>query len=388
MKKELQFFTVAELCEGFIYSRKEGKGLFGLGGRLTIQPEFQRNYIYADGKRDAEVIRSVLNEYPLGLLYFNQLDDGRLEVLDGQQRITSLGRFVVGDFGIIDENKIPRYFRDMEEKQDLILNTVLPVYVCLPASGEELRRWFEKVNIQGVEINDQERRNAYYSGSFVTLAKREFSNSENANVQMWSNYIRGAVNRQQFLERALDWVSDGKIDEYMLAHRRDNNIDELLTHFNEVIGWIDSIFTEVRPEMKGQEWGRLYKIYKDCPHIYNKEALNAEVERLFADEYVSNKRGIYEYVLGGCEDDSILNIRVFDKSQKATMYARQTAEAKANGHSNCPDCVLEGKANANKIWAQNEMDADHITAWSKGGATNLENGQMLCIHHNRLKGNK
>lgn len=386
MKKELKFYTVAQICEGFVYSRKETKGLFGLNGQLTIQPEFQRNYIYIEGKRDAEVIRSVLNEYPLGLFYFNQLDDGRLEVLDGQQRITSLGRFVTGDFGLL-ENGVPKYFCDMAERQQLILNMELPVYVCQPATAEELRRWFEVVNIKGIEINNQERRNAYYSGPFVTLAKQEFSNSQNAKVQRWSSYIKGAVNRQDFLERAIDWVSDGKIDEYMLRHRYDDSIEELTTHFNEVISWVDTVFTEVRPEMKGLEWGRLYNTYKNRPEVYDKETINKKVTMLYADESVENKRGIYEYVLGGCVDVKLLKIRIFQKNDIATMYTRQTSDAKVLGKSNCPDCVIEGKANKSKIWALKEMEADHVTAWSKGGATKMKNGQMLCKHHNRLKGN-
>lgn len=389
MKKELVTYTVAQLCEGFIYSRKEGKGLFGLNGRLTIQPQFQRNYIYADGKKDAEVIKSIVKGYPLGLLYFNKLPDGRLEVLDGQQRITSLGRFVTGDFGVFfDGSQIPKYFVDMEERKDLILNTELLCYECEPESSEELRRWFEVVNMPGVEITPQERRNAYNSGPFVDLAKAEFSNSMNSNIQMWSNYIKGAANRQEILERALDWVSDGHIDEYMLRHRYDDNIEELKNHFNEVIDWIDKIFDSVRTEMRGLEWGRLYKEYKDRPEIYNKTVVNAKIEQLFADEYVTNKKNIYEYVLGGCVNDTLLNIRVFDKTQKTILYNRQTAEAKEKGISNCPDCVLEGKVNKSRIWDIKDMEADHIKAWSKGGATDLENGQMLCIHHNKLKGNR
>ena len=276
----------------------------------------------------------------------------------------------------------------MEEKKELILNTKLLCYECEPESSEELRRWFEVVNMPGVEINPQERRNAYNSGPFVTLAKAEFSNSKNSNIQMWSNYIKGVANRQDFLERALDWVSDGHIDEYMLRHRYDDNIDELKTHFNEVIDWVDSIFESVKPEMRGLDWGRLNKDYKDRPEIYNKAALNAKIEKLFADECVTNKKNIYEYVLSGCENDSLLNIRVFDKTQKAILYNRQTAQAKEKGISNCPDCVIESKANKSRIWDIKEMEADHIKAWSKGGPTNLDNGQMLCIRHNRLKGNK
>ena len=174
----------------------------------------------------------------------------------------------------------------------------------------------------------------------------------------------------------------------MLRHRFDDNIDELKTHFEEVIDWIDKLFDQVRNEMRGLEWGRLYKDFKDNPEIYNKPVINAKIDQLFADERVTNRKNIYEYVLGGCEKDYLLNIRVFDKTQKTLMYERQTLEAKQKGVSNCPDCVLENKANKFRIWDIKDMEADHITAWSKGGPTDLENGQMLCIRHNRIKGNK
>ena len=222
--------TVKDICKGFVYNELEGKGLFGLSGRLTIQPEYQRNYIYADGKKDVAVIKSILNGYPLGLIYFNKVSEDNLEVLDGQQRITSIGRYVTKKFAIIDENGMQQYFDGIAaDKQKKILETKLLIYEC-EGEESEIKEWFKTINIAGVPLNDQELNNAIFSGPFVTLGKEEFSNSQNANVQKWSAYIKGNVNRQQFWERALDWVSNGNIVDYMSRHRYDNNITKMWRH--------------------------------------------------------------------------------------------------------------------------------------------------------------
>ena len=208
MKTTLQTeITIKDICDGFVYNELEGKGLFGLSGKLTIQPEYQRNYIYADGKRDVAVIESILNGYPLGLIYFNKINDDNLEVLDGQQRITSFGRFVTNKFAIKDQNGMEQYFSGIaKDKQDKILNTKILIYEC-EGTETEIKEWFKTINIAGVPLNNQELLNAIYSGPFVTLAKEEFSNSTNAKIQKWSAYVSGSANRQEFLERALDWVS-------------------------------------------------------------------------------------------------------------------------------------------------------------------------------------
>ena len=378
--------TVEALCEGFVYNELEGKGLFGLGGRLTIQPEYQRNYIYADGRRDVAVIRSVLRGYPLGLIYFVQTADGRYEVLDGQQRITSLGRYVRGHFAIIDAEGVPQYFSGLNAAQQrTILSTPLLIYVC-EGTEQEIKQWFETINIAGIPLNEQEKRNAIYSGPFVTAAKAVFSNSQNAHVQKWSAYVKGDVKRQAFLERALDWVSQGHISEYMSAHRRDTDCGALCTYFDAVINWAATVFPCVEREMQGLEWGRLYEEYHARP--YNPQDVLAHVRRLYADPYVTQKRGIFEYILGGCRDTHLLQVRVFDDVTKRAVYARQTQEAQAQGVSNCPLCALGHDANRERIWRLAEMDADHVTAWSKGGTTSAANCQMLCRTHNHAKGNR
>ena len=251
--------TISDIIDGFEYNEYEGKGLFGLGGKLTIQPEYQRNYIYADGKRDVAVIDSILKGYPIGLLYFNKTGEDTYEVLDGQQRITSVGRFIRGKFAWVDPNGHEQFYDGLAAPlKEKILEAPMLIYVC---EGEEpeIKDWFRTINISGVPLTQQEILNAVYSGPFVTLAREEFSNSQNSMVQKWSAYISGDVKRQALLETALEWVSGGAIDNYMSKHRHDDNINELKAHFNTVIDWISGVFTDVESEMKGLEWGRLYK---------------------------------------------------------------------------------------------------------------------------------
>lgn len=378
--------TIREICDGFVYNELEGKGLFGLSGTLTIQPEYQRNYIYADGKRDVAVIQSILRGYPIGLLYFNKLEGGKLEVLDGQQRITSIGRFVTGKFAIKDDKGDQQYFSSLSTTlQDKILDTKLLTYEC-EGSEEDIKEWFQTINIAGVPLKPQEISNAVYSGPFVTLAKAEFSNSQNSNLQKWQHYIRGEVNRQDILETALDWVSRGDITGYMSKHRRDNNIKEIKTYFESVIEWVSTTFPATEKEMKGLEWGRLYETYHN--QSYSPTKVKAEVAKLYGDPCVKNRRGVFEYILGGMKEPRLLEVRVFDENDKQVVYKEQTSQAERGGSSNCPLCALGTNANKTRIWKINEMDADHVTAWSKGGATDLENCQMLCKSHNQAKGNR
>ncbi|MBK5721096.1 DUF262 domain-containing protein [Dysgonomonas sp. Marseille-P4677] len=380
--------TVKDICEGFVYSELEGKGLFGLSGKLTIQPEYQRNYIYASegGKREIAVIESILKGYPIGLIYFNKINPDNFEVLDGQQRITSIGRFVTNKFAIKDENGNEQLFGGFAlDKKNKILNTKLLIYEC-EGTESEIKEWFRTINIAGVPLNNQELLNAVYSGPFVTLGKEEFSNSKNANIQKWSAYISGSANRQDFLERALQWVSKDNVSKYMSRHRFDNNITELKDYFTSVIDWVSSVFSDVESEMKGLEWGRLYETYRKQP--YNSKTVSAEVKRLYADPYVKSRKGIFEFILGGSTATKLLEVRVFDEAIKKSVYAIQTAEAEKKRVSNCPLCAIGHDSSKTKIWKLAEMDADHVTAWSKGGATDSKNCQMLCKTHNRSKGNK
>lgn len=387
MKTTLRIdITVKDICEGFVYNELEGKGLFGLSGKLTIQPEYQRNYIYADGKKDVAVIDSLLKGYPLGLIYFVKVSEDEFEILDGQQRITSFGRYVTNKFAFKDENGMEQYFDGIAaDKKVKILKTKLTIYEC-EGEESEIKEWFKTINIAGIPLNDQEFNNAIFSGPFVTLAKAEFSNSQNANIQKWRAYIKGSADRQDFLKMALDWVSKGNIVDYMSSHRYDKNINELKTYFTSVIDWVSAVFIDVESEMCGLEWGRLYEEYHS--KAYNPAKVSAEVQKLYGDSYVQNKKGIFEYILGGSTDTKLLNVRVYDEATKKSVYASQTKKAEAKGESNCPLCAIGHDANKSKIWKFAEMDADHVTAWSKSGKTDIKNCQMLCKTHNRAKGNK
>lgn len=388
METQLRHYTVFEIVDGFVYNEFEGKGLFGLKGRLVIQPEYQRNYIYNDGKKDVAVIDSLLKGYPIGLIYFN-VAGKTLEVLDGQQRITSFGRFVTGKFAIKVNGKEQTFLSLPKDQQQKILDTKLDIYEC-DGTEQEIKTWFQTINIVGVPLNKQELLNAIYSGPFITKAKAEFSNSNNANMQKWQSYISGDPKRQEILKQALEWVSSATgvaVDAYLAQHRQDGAITELKNYFTSVIDWVGGVFT--RPpdkEMRGLEWGRLYEAHHSTS--YNAAKIEKRVSELRGDPAVGNSKGIYEYLLGGEKQPQLLAIRLFDDKDKRVAYEKQTTKAKAGGVSNCPLCAQGADNNNARIYKLNEMDADHVTAWSKGGATDLANLTMLCQTHNRAKGNK
>ena len=384
--------TVRDICRGFEYDAEEGKGLYGWGGKLTIQPEYQRHYLYAEqgGSRERAVIDSIMRGHPIGLLYFNQLGD-KFEVLDGQQRITSLGRFTKDLFPVDDAQGNPHYFWSMPTaEREKFLTTPLTIYIC-EGTESEIKAWYQTINIKGLELKQQEIDNAIYSGSFVTAAKRIFSNSTSPKLHLWKNFVKGNVKRQELLRTALEWVvnsSDDKtVQAYMSQHRWDETADELENHFEAVINWAHELFPDMREEMCGLEWGRLYENYH--ANDYTDKNLPAEVEKLFAedDDIITSKSGIYEYLLSDKTLAKLLHIRYFKDAVKKTVYNRQTKSAQAKGVSNCPLCAMGKGSNSKKIYTFKEMDADHVTAWSKGGETTAANCQMLCKTHNRAKGN-
>ena len=378
--------TVEDICNGFVYNEYEGRGLYGWGGKLVIQPEYQRNYIYADGKHDVAVIDSLLKGYPLGLLYFVKVADDKYEVLDGQQRITSFGRYLTGKFSVFDQNDTPRYYDGLaDDQKKMISDAKLTIYIC-EGTESEIKEWFKTINIVGMPLNEQEVANAIHSGPFVTKAKEEFSNSQNSLVQKWSAYIKGDVKRQDYLREALNWVSKGNIDAYMSMHRYDDNITELKTYFTSVIDWISSVFTDVESEMRGRPWGEYYEKYHQ--NAYDPISVHQKLQELYADYYVKDRKGVFEYILGGCNEPELLDIRIFDDPTKRSVYKKQTDKAERDGTSNCPLCAIGHDSNKNRIYKLNEMDADHVTAWSNGGATDASNCQMLCKTHNRAKGNR
>lgn len=377
-------WTVADICKGFCYDRNEEKGLRGMNGKLVIQPEYQRNYVYKEKRKDTAVIESLLSGYPLGLMYFVENDKGEYEVLDGQQRITSFARFVTeSDPFSIERNGVMRLFSTLDtDERDRIANTHLTIYVC-KGKPSEIQQWFSTVNMVGVELTAQERLNASYHGPFITNARKIFSNAKNGNMPRWRCYVKGNPARQEVLETALEWVGKGDIQGYLTKHRNDPDTTEIVDYFESVIGWAGSVFRYTRKSMCGLDWGRLYEKYHN--NAYDVDEVERKVSQLMTDPQIFSVRGVYEYVLSGCKDASLLNIRVFDERTKSIAYERQTSEAKMKGESNCPLCELNGN---HRIYEPKEMDADHVTAWSKGGSTDLSNCQMLCRTHNRAKGNK
>ena len=392
MKTVLKQYSVAEVTQGFVFNELEAKGLFGLDGELVIQPEYQRHYIYGDGKKDVAVIDSLLKGYPLGLIYF--VDTGaaaspHLEVLDGQQRITSIGRFVTGKFAIVRNGKEQTFSSLPKEDRELIQGSALLVYECTGTEAE-IKEWFQTINIAGVPLNQQELRNAIYSGPFVTAAKTHFSNSGNALQQKWSHFIKGDPKRQQVLEVALEWVAAANgqsIEGYMAAHRQEPTIADLKTYFTTVIDWIDAVFIAPPDKaMQGLNWGDLYERYHQ--RSYKAAQLDADLQDLLDDPAVKDRKGIYEYLLDGKQNPQLLNVRLFDATIKRQAYKQQTQAAIAKEISNCPLCAHGSNANQARIYKLDEMEADHVAAWSKGGDSTLANCQMLCVPHNRSKGNR
>lgn len=396
MEATLNPRLIRDIVDGFHYNTVEEKGLNGLDGKLVIQPKYQRNYIYADGERDVAVIESLLKRYPLGLIYFNQpdADEPLWEILDGQQRITSIGRFTTDRFPIVDANGNEQYFSSLpKDQQDLIMDTELLIYDC-HGTESEITEWFKTINIAGVPLEPQELRNAVYAGPFVDAAKERFSKSASALQQKWSVFVKGDPARQQVLEVALDWISakhGQTIEGYMAEHRYDEDCADMQGYFDSVIEWSGSIFKLTDKSMRGVAWNELYEKYRN--NSYSPADMTAQAEDLISDSQVGNSRGVYEYLLAGgvdagVENARLLNVRVFTEAVKKKVYKAQTSRATADGVSNCSYCAIGHGAKQDHIWPLKGMDADHVTAWSKGGATDESNCELLCASHNRAKGNR
>lgn len=358
MKIELHEITVREVAENYVDNAEEG--VVGYSGRLNIRPKYQREFVYDEKKRNA-VIDTIRKNFPLNVMYWVKNSEDSFEVLDGQQRTISFCQYVKGDFSI--ENRAFHNLTETEKSQ--ILDYRLMIYYCEGNDKEKLD-WFRIINIAGERLTDQELRNAVYTGTWLADAKLKFSKSNCGAYMLAKDYVNGSPIRQEILETALKWISGGKIAEYMSVHQDEPNANELWMYFRNVIEWVGITFTTYRREMKGLEWGGLYDKYKD--KTFDTKELEREIERLMIDDDVTNKKGIYPYVLTG--EEKYLNIRGFTESQKRGAYERQKGI--------CPRCDAHFEIK--------EMEADHVTPWSKGGKTNLENCQMLCLECNRRKG--
>lgn len=360
MQIDLQKITVKALTAG--YKDSAEAGVVGYGGILDIRPAYQREFIYNDKQRMA-VINSVVEGYPLNVMYWADREDGTFEVIDGQQRTLSLCQYINGDFA-----HDMRYFHNLKpDEQEKILNYELMIYVCKGTDSEKLA-WFRIINIAGEQLNDQELLNAVYCGPFVMDAKRYFSKNGCAAYQIANKYVSGKVNRQDFLKTALNWISNGCGEGYLATHQHDPNANQLWLHFHNVIQWVQATFPKVRKEMKSVDWGKLYRKYHE--RMLDVAALEAEVCRLMKDSDVVKKSGIYEYVFD--YDERHLDLRIFDENTKREVFERQ------NGV--CSHC--------GKVFELEEMEADHIQPWREGGRTIAANCQMLCLMCNRIKGAK
>jgi hypothetical protein len=355
--------TVAELFDG--YADKGELGVCGYGGLLDIRPAYQREFVYDDKLKKA-VIETLRRSFPLNTMYWAVSGDG-FELMDGQQRTISICQYLNGDFAV-DIDGSPMFFGNLTaERQKQIREYKLSVYVCEGSDGDKLE-WFRIINIAGLKLEPQELRNAIYTGPWLSDAKKWFSKSGAPAIAIGSKLLNGTPNRQAYLETALDWMSKGHIEQYMAQHQHDPNANPLWTYFKNVIDWVNLTFPHYRREMKGVAWGSLYDQFGDKP--LDPVVLEASVTALMRDNDVTKKSGIYDFVLSG--NENTLSIRAFDDNMKREAYEAQGGI--------CPACPPDREP-----WALGEMEADHITPWSKGGKTNAENCQLLCKPHNRIK---
>ena len=360
MDIKLKEITVRELTNG--YKDNQESGVLGYGGKLDIRPPYQREFIYKDKQRDA-VIDTITKDFPLNVMYWAVREDGNFEIIDGQQRTISFCQYVEGDFAFND-----LYFHNLQkDEQEQILGYKLMIYLCSGADSERLE-WFKTINIAGEELTDQELRNAVYSGSWVTDAKRHFSKNGCAAYGLGGDYLTGSAIRQKYLETTIKWISNDDITGYMAKHQHKPNANSLWLYFQSVIAWVQATFPAYRKEMKGIDWGALYNLYKN--QEFDPIKLEAEISRLMEDDDVTKKKGIYIYVLDGKEKH--LNIRAFSQNQKRKAYEKQKGI--------CPEC--------GEHFEIDKMEADHIKPWHKGGKTDAKNCQMLCKEDNRTKSGK
>ena len=360
MKIELKEIKIKEVANGYINDNEEG--VVGFGGKLNIRPKYQREFVYKDKQRDS-VIETVQKNFPLNVMYWVKNEDETYEVLDWQQRTISICEYVTGSFSL---NAM--YFHNLTDvEQNQILDYKLMVYFCEGNDKEKLD-WFKTINIAGEKLTNQELRNAIYTGTWLTDAKKYFSKTGCAAYNIGNDYMTGSPIRQDYLETVIYWLSNDNIEQYMAENQHKPNANELWLYFNSVMNWIKVVFPKYRREMKGVNYGILYNSYKDKE--FDAKELEEEITKLMQDEDVTKKSGIYEFVL--TRNEKYLSIRAFTDKQKRESFERQ--------HGVCPKCRVKFEIN--------EMEADHITPWSLGGKTTAENCQMLCKYDNRIKSGK
>ena len=370
MEINLKEIPVRELVAGYADNGHEG-GVVGYGGKLDIRPKYQREFVYNADQRNA-VVDTLSKGFPLNVMYWADNGGGRCEVIDGQQRILSICQYHAGEFSVERDGNLSYFHTLTAAEQDKFLDYALMVYFCRGDERDKLN-WFRTINIAGAKLTDQELRNAVYSGAWVTDAKRYFSKNGCAAQTAGGKYVSGAAIRQEILETAIRWISKGGIEDHMSKHQHDESAKPLWEYFEGVIDWVRATFPDYRSNMKGVQWGDLHREFGSAK--LDSDKLKEEVSRLMADDDVTNKRGVYAYVLDGKEKH--LNIRQFSVAQKSGAYERQGGKC---ANRKCP--------NSGEVIPMASMHGDHITPWSEGGPTTSENCQMLCAECNRRKSAK
>lgn len=366
MKIRLQQIKIKDVFNGYKNSNEDG--VVGFGGNLNIRPKYQREFVYDDRKRN-EVIATVQKDFPLNVMYWIDNEDGTFELLDGQQRTISICEYLDNKFSILKDGNRKKFHNLTETEKEQILNYKLMIYFCEGNDKEKLD-WFKIINIAGEKLTAQELRNAVYTGSWLTDAKVHFSKNNCVAWNLAKNYLNGVPIRQDYLESAISWISNGNIEEYMSDHQHDANAKELWRYFEDVMEWVQRVFPKYRKEMKGLSWGEFYNEFKDQGFEKIGEENERRVSELYKDNEVTKKSGIYQYIL--TDNEKYLSLRAFDDDIKSQVYEQQKGI--------CPIC--------HEHYAVEEMEADHIRPWSKGGKTVTENCQMLCKKDNREKSDK
>lgn len=376
MEIKLYEISVRDVFDGYENDEESGR-VVAFGGKLNVRPAYQREFVYDDKKKVA-VMNSILQNFPLNVMYWSENDDGTYEMLDGQQRTISICDWLDNGYSIFanpNSPLTPYYAHTSTEITEKVLDYKLMIYICKGTDIEKLD-WFKIINIAGEKLTEQELRNAIYTGEWLSDAKKYFSKNQCIAYKIGEKYMSGSTIRQDYLQTVLGWISakeNKTIEEYMAEHQHDTHATPLKQYYKSIIDWVELTFPKYRTKlMKGLNWGVLYNEYRN--NIYDPNELEKEISRLLQDDDITKQKGIYEYLLSGKTKEKALSIRTFTDNEKTTMYERQQGV--------CPMCKAEGK---NVKWELEEMHADHILPWSKGGHTTLENGQMLCREHNLEK---
>jgi len=360
MKIQLKEISIREVSKDYVNNDEEW--VVWYGGILNIRPKYQREFVYKDKQRDS-VIETVRKNFPLNVMYYVKNSDDSYEVLDWQQRTISICEYIAWKYSINYQ-----YFHNLEDtEKEQILDYKLMVYICEGTDKEKLD-WFKTINIAWEKLTEQELRNAIYTGSWLTDAKRYFSKTSCPAYNIASDYMTWSPIRQDYLETTISWISSDNIEQYMAENQHKANASELWLYFNNVINWVKVTFPNYRKEMKWINFWFLYNEFKNT--FFDSNELEKEISKLMQDEDVTKKSGIYEYVL--TRKEKYLSIRAFTEKQKREVYEKQAWI--------CTHCK--------KHFELSEMEADHITPWHEWWKTTTENCQMLCKNCNRVKSGK